>query len=65
VEGSIDLSTAAKLVSVSKPSVKRAKAVIEHGTSELQKAVEQAPPKRLLDRYCKKQSFRGLWVIRP
>jgi N6-adenosine-specific RNA methylase IME4 len=40
LEGSIDLSTAAKLVSVSEPSVKRAKVVIERGTPELQQAVE-------------------------
>jgi N6-adenosine-specific RNA methylase IME4 len=41
VEGSIDLSTAAKLVNVSEPSVKRAKIVIEHGTPELQEAVDR------------------------
>jgi hypothetical protein len=41
VEGSIDLSTAARLVGVSEPSVKRAKVVLEHGTPELQQAVEQ------------------------
>jgi N6-adenosine-specific RNA methylase IME4/ParB-like chromosome segregation protein Spo0J len=41
VEGSLDLSTAAKLVNVSVPTVKRAKAVLEHGTPELQQAVEQ------------------------
>ena len=41
VEGSIDLSTAAKLVNVSEPSVKRAKVVLEHGTSELVQAVER------------------------
>jgi hypothetical protein len=41
VEGSIDLSTAAKLVNVSEPTVRRARAVLEHGTAELQQAVEQ------------------------
>jgi ParB-like chromosome segregation protein Spo0J len=41
VEGSIDLSTAAQLANVSEPSAKRAKAVLEHGTAELQEAVEQ------------------------
>jgi N6-adenosine-specific RNA methylase IME4 len=41
VEGSIDLSTAAKLTGVSEPSVKRAKVVLEHGTPELQQAVDQ------------------------
>jgi N6-adenosine-specific RNA methylase IME4 len=41
VEGSIDLSTAAKLVSVSEPSVKRAKVVLEHGTPDLQEAVDR------------------------
>jgi N6-adenosine-specific RNA methylase IME4 len=41
VEGSIDLSTAAKLVGVSEPSVKRATVVLKHGTPELQEAVER------------------------
>jgi N6-adenosine-specific RNA methylase IME4 len=41
VEGSIELSTAAKLVSVSEPSVKRAKVVIDRGTPELQEAVDR------------------------
>jgi len=41
VEGSIDLSTAAKLVNVSAATVKRAKIVIECGTPELQRAVDQ------------------------
>jgi ParB-like chromosome segregation protein Spo0J len=41
VEGSIDLSTAAKLVNVSEPSVKRAKVVLEHGIRELQEAVDR------------------------
>jgi ParB-like chromosome segregation protein Spo0J len=40
VEGSIDLSTAAKLANVSEPSVKRARVVLERGTLELQQAVE-------------------------
>jgi N6-adenosine-specific RNA methylase IME4/ParB-like chromosome segregation protein Spo0J len=40
VEGSIDLSTAAKLANISVPQVKRAKAVLEHGTTELVQAVE-------------------------
>jgi N6-adenosine-specific RNA methylase IME4/ParB-like chromosome segregation protein Spo0J len=40
VEGSIDLSTAAQLAGVSEPSVKRAKVVLEHGTPELQQAVD-------------------------
>ena len=41
VEGSIDLSTAARLVSVSEPSVKRAKVVLERGILELQQAVDR------------------------
>jgi N6-adenosine-specific RNA methylase IME4 len=41
VEGSIDLSSAATLVNVSEPSVKRAKVVLEHGTPELQEAVDR------------------------
>jgi N6-adenosine-specific RNA methylase IME4 len=40
VEGSIDLSTAAKLANVSEPSVKRARAVLERGTPALAQAVE-------------------------
>jgi ParB-like chromosome segregation protein Spo0J len=40
VEGSIDLSTAARLVNVSEPTVKRAKVVIERGTPGLVQAVE-------------------------
>lgn len=39
-EGSIDLSAAAALLNVSKPSVKRARAVQEKGTSELVACVE-------------------------
>jgi len=41
VEGSIDLSTAAKLVSVSEPSVKRARVVLAQGIPELQEAVDR------------------------
>jgi N6-adenosine-specific RNA methylase IME4 len=41
VEGSIDLSTAAALVNVSQPSVKRARLVLERGTAELQQAVDR------------------------
>jgi N6-adenosine-specific RNA methylase IME4/ParB-like chromosome segregation protein Spo0J len=41
VEGPIGLSSAAELVGVSERSVKRARVVIEHGTPDLQQAVER------------------------
>ena len=41
VDGSIDLSTASKLVNVSEPSAKRARKVQERGAAELIEAVDQ------------------------
>jgi N6-adenosine-specific RNA methylase IME4/ParB-like chromosome segregation protein Spo0J len=41
VEGQICLSAAAKLVGVSERSVKSARAVLEHGTADLQEAVDR------------------------
>jgi N6-adenosine-specific RNA methylase IME4 len=41
VDGSIDLSTAARMLNVSEPSIKRARSVQASGSPELQHAVEQ------------------------
>jgi MT-A70 len=58
VEGSIDLSTAAKLVNVNEPSVKRAKVVLEHGIPELQEAVDRG-------RICRARRRKGGKGINP